>query len=89
MEELAASSAEQPGLSGRRSDNLSAFFGFRSFLKDDIVWAQCSYFDLKIHASIVAIAFCGLHNDKYTIFQPCQNCLFRVEIKVLVRVQVY
>jgi hypothetical protein len=25
-------------------------------------------FDLKIHASIAANAFCGLHNDKYTLF---------------------
>ena len=75
---LAASSVEQPGVGGIRSDNLSTFFGFRSFLKNGIAWGQYSYFDLKIHASIVAIAFCGLHNHKYTKFQPCNNCVFRL-----------
>jgi hypothetical protein len=32
---------------------------------------------LKIPASIVADDFCGLHNDKYKKFQPCNNCVFR------------
>jgi len=32
------------------------------------------YPDQKIHASIAANAFCGLHNDEYTKFQPCENC---------------
>ena len=34
-------------------------------------------FDLKIRASIVADAFCGLHNDKYIKFQPYNNCRLR------------
>ncbi|MGB9440446.1 MAG: hypothetical protein WCB15_21045 [Desulfobacterales bacterium] len=29
--------------------------------------------DSKIHAAIIANAFGGLHNDKYTKFQPCNN----------------
>ncbi len=32
---------------------------------------------MKIRASIVADAFCALHNDKYTKFQPCNNFVFR------------
>jgi len=35
------------------------------------------YFEFKIYASIVTNAFCGLHNDKYTKFQPCENCELR------------
>jgi hypothetical protein len=38
------------------------------------------FFDLKIRASIMAKAFCGLHNDKYTKFQPCENCGLRAYI---------
>ena len=40
-------------------------------------------FDLKIHASIVAIAFCGLHNHKYTNYSPYKNCVFRAYIESL------
>jgi len=38
------------------------------FLQADTVWSGVGFFDLKNRASIVAIAFYGLHNDKYTLF---------------------
>ncbi len=31
----------------------------QGFLEDDIVWVRCGYFDLKIHASIVAFNIVG------------------------------
>ncbi len=39
---------------------------------DDKLWSDT---ELKIPASIVANAFCGLHNDKYTKYSPHKNCL--------------
>jgi len=53
----------------------------QGFLEDDTVWPDAGFFDLKIHASIAADAFCRLHNDKYTKFRPCQNCGFRAYIE--------
>jgi len=41
-------------------------------------------FGLKIYASIAADVFCRLHNDKYTKFQPCENCGLRACIDSLV-----
>jgi hypothetical protein len=38
---------------------------------------------LKFRASIAAGAFCRLHNDKYTKFQPIENCGFRACIESL------
>jgi hypothetical protein len=35
------------------------------------------YFDFTIPASIMAIAFCGLNNDKYTKYSHHKNCVFR------------
>jgi len=49
-----------------------------------MVWARYKYFDLKIPASIVANAFCGLHNDQYKKFQPCNHCDFRACLHNLV-----
>jgi hypothetical protein len=40
----------------------------QGFLQDDTVRSDVGFFDLKNGASIVAIAFYGLHNDKYTLF---------------------
>ena len=49
----------------------------RGILEDDIVWGQCGYFDLNINTSIVANAFCELHNDKYTKYSPHKNFVIR------------
>jgi len=38
----------------------------QGFSEDGVVLVRYRYLDLKIHASIVAYAFCGLHNGKYT-----------------------
>ena len=37
-------------------------------------------FNMKIHASFAADAFCRLHNDKYTKYSPHKNCVFRAYI---------
>ena len=49
----------------------------QGFLQDDTAWSDIGFFDLKNRVSIVANAFYGLHNDKYTKFQSCNNCIFR------------
>jgi hypothetical protein len=43
----------------------------------DLHKIRCGYYNLKIPPSIMDSALCGLHNDKYTKFQPCNNCVFR------------
>jgi hypothetical protein len=40
-----------------------------------MVWSDIGFFDLKIYASIVANAFCELHNDKYTKYSLHKNCV--------------
>jgi hypothetical protein len=47
----------------------------QGFLQDDTVSSDMEVFNLKIRASMVANAFCGLHNDKYTKYSPHKNCI--------------
>jgi hypothetical protein len=55
----------------------------QGFFKGDTVWSDIGFFDLKIYASIVANAFCGLHNDKYTKYSPHKNGVIRACIELL------
>jgi hypothetical protein len=52
----------------------------QEFSENDAVWGRYKYFVLKFSASVAAGAFCRLHNDKYTKFQPIENLTI---IKVL------
>ena len=61
--------------------NYSNFINFtgtiwisQGLLDGDTISSDVQVFDLKISTSIAADAFCRLHNDKYTIFHPHENC---------------
>ena len=47
----------------------------QGFSEDAIVRIRCGCFHLKILASIMDSAFCGLHKDKYTKYSPHKNCV--------------
>ena len=39
----------------------------------------------KVCAANLTNAVCGLHNGKYTKYQPCENCELRASIQNLIK----